>query len=469
MHLLKNESAIPSLSYSYNAGAPYRLNKALGSLILGGYDTSAYQDTNSSYDFLSDQSRDLTIGVQSISTNASADNTVLQSSQIAMFIDSSVAELYLPLDACHAFEKAFGLTYNTSLDMYLVSDALHSKLTDENPTVTFTLTTAITGGSTFNITFPYASFDLQANPPLVKKASRYFPLKRAANETQYVLGRTFLQEAYLIVDYERGNFSVHPRVWNASAESNIVTILPLGAKASTPNTDSSSHSLSGGAIAGIVIGVCVAILAVAVAILRFLVLPRRKKAAAESPQADVAAMTVPETTEVASPDPPRSSPAAPNNGSLRELQGDETTKATPEIEGSSPSKSPMSELESAGTPPVAELATPVPLSELLSNEIFEMPGSDVPELPGSRVAPVLVLTDSESSDFSFDAEPTLLNVIPRTEADGQQNTGEESREQAVAQEEPEVRSTEEAQQEGGNERNSAQVETGREEEDVHTT
>ncbi|RFU78261.1 acid protease [Trichoderma arundinaceum] len=474
LQLLKNESAIPSLSYSYNAGAPYRLNKALGSLILGGYDTSAYQDTNSSYDFFSDQSRDLTIGVQSISTNASADNTVLQSSQISMFIDSSIAEIYLPLDACRAFEKAFGLTYNSTLEMYLVSDSLHSKLTEENPYVTFTITTAITGGSTFNITFPYASFDLQAKPPLVKTASRYFPLKRAANDTQYVLGRTFLQEAYLIVDYERGNFSVHPRVWNASAESNLVTILPLGAKASTPNTE--SHSLSGGAIAGIVIGVCVAIVAVAVAILRFLVLPRRKKAAAKTPLAEAAAMMVPETTEVVSPEPPRSAPAG-TGGSLRELEGDETTKPTPEIEGTTPAKSPMSELETPHTPQVAELAGPVPLAELLSNEIYEMPGSDVPELQGSRVAPVLVLTDSDSSEFSFEVEPGVIGVIQQTEDDRQHNTGEDVEQQDVTQEESEVRNIEESstvrhtaepQGEEESERNREQ-ETGRDEEDVHRT
>lgn len=475
LQLLKNESAIPSLSYSYNAGAPYRLNKALGSLILGGYDTSAYQDTNSSYGFFSDQSRDLTIGVQSISTNASADNTVLQSSQISMFIDSSVAELYLPLDACHAFEKAFGLTYNSTLGMYLVSDSLHSKLTSENPSVTFTITTAITGGSTFNITFPYASFDLQANPPLVKKASRYFPLKQAANETQYVLGRTFLQEAYLIVDYERGNFSVHPRVWNASAVSNVVTILPLGAKASVPNTGS-SHSLGGGAIAGIVIGVCVVIVAVAVAILRYLVLSRRKNAAAETVATEAPAMTVADASAVVSPEPPKSATAEISPGGLRELQGDDSAKATPEIEGSMPTtRSPMSELESSNTPlaelatpaPLSELASPAPLSELLSNEIFEMPGSDVPELQGSRVAPALVLTDSDSSEFSFEAEPGVIEAIQQTEEDGQHNTVEESREQDVAQEGAEESNTQETREEGGDEGHT-EGESGREEEPHRT-
>ncbi|KAL6890401.1 aspartic peptidase domain-containing protein [Trichoderma evansii] len=456
MQLLKNESAIPSLSYSYNAGAPYRLNKALGSLILGGYDTSAYQDTNSSYKFFSDQSRDLSVGIKSISTNASADNTVLQSDLISMFIDSSVAEIYLPLDACQAFEKAFGLTYNTTLEMYLVSDSLHSKLIAKNPAVTFEVTTPITGGSSFNITFPYASFDLEANPPLVKQASRYFPLKRAANDTQYVLGRTFLQEAYLIVDYERGNFSVHPRVWNASAESNIVTILPPGVKESEPNqSPSKSSSLGGGAIAGIVIGVCIFIAAAAAAVLRFMVLPRRKKAAAaQSSQADSATAMMLGSVDAASPETSRPLPAETLGETLRELEGDETTpKPTPEVEGTTPSKTPMSELESANTPPPAELATPAPLAELLSNEIFEMPGSDVPELQGSRVAAPLILTDSDSSEFSFVAEPELLGSNQPTGEDGPHDDIVEQKEDAdTAQEDTPVKKSDEAKDEGENEK-----------------
>ncbi|KAM0470888.1 hypothetical protein ACHAPX_009641 [Trichoderma viride] len=460
MQLLKNSSAIPSLSYSYNAGAPYRLNKALGSLILGGYDTSAYQDTDSSYKFFSDQSRDLSIGIQSISTNASADNTVLQSDLISMFIDSAVAEIYLPLDACHAFEKAFGLTYNTTLEMYLVSDSLHSKLTKENPAVTFEVTTPITGGSSFNITFPYASFDLTANPPLIKATSRYFPLKRAANDTQYVLGRTFLQEAYLIVDYERGNFSVHPRVWNASAESNIVTIFPPGVKQSEP-TPSPSHSssISGGAIAGIVIGVCILIAAAAAAVLRFLVLPRRKKAAAaQTSQVDSTTAMMLGSVDAASPETSRALPGDTLGANLGELQGDETTpKPTPEIEGTAlATKTPMSELESAGTPLPSELPTPAPLAELLSNEIYEMPGSDVPELAGSRVVAPLVLTDSDSSEFSFVPEPEAIGSDQPTGEDRPQDNTVKENEDAGGTEDTQVKKSdevkEEAKEDGENEK-----------------
>ncbi|KAM0465913.1 hypothetical protein ACHAPV_000861 [Trichoderma viride] len=458
MQLLKNSSAIPSLSYSYNAGAPYRLNKALGSLILGGYDTSAYQDTDSSYKFFSDQSRDLSIGIKSISTNASADNAVLQSDLISMFIDSSVAEIYLPLDACHAFEKAFGLTYNTTLEMYLVSDSLHSKLTSENPAVTFEITTPITGGSSFNITFPYASFDLTANPPLLKSSSRYFPLKRAANDTQYVLGRTFLQEAYLIVDYERGNFSVHPRVWNASAESNIVTIFPPGVKLSEPTpsptpSPSPSSSISGGAIAGIVIGVCIFIAAAAAAVLRFLVLPRRKRAAAaQASQVDSSTAMMLGSVDAASPETSRTGPTDTLGANLGELQGDETTpKPTPEIEGTAlATKSPMSELESTGTPLPSELPPPAPLAELLSNEIFEMPGSDVPELAGSRVAAPLMLSDSdsESSEFSFVAEPEVIGLSePTAEDRPQDNIVKEKGDAGGTQEDTQVKKNDEVKEE----------------------
>jgi hypothetical protein len=396
MQLLKNESDIPSLSYSYTAGAPYRLNKALGSLILGGYDASAFNDSQLSYKFLSDQSLDLTVGVQSITTNTSAGETKLQDGLISMLIDSSIADIYLPLTACQAFEKAFGLTWNSTAGMYLVNDNLHSKLTAANPSVTFSLTTPITGGPGFSVTLPYASFDLRASPPLVETASRYFPLKRAANETQYILGRTFLQEAYLIVDYERASFSVNANIWNATAVSDIVTILPLEAQQS-PGTP----ALGGGAIAGIVIGVLVFVAIVATAVLRHVVRQRRQQAAdaekssesglaetkTELPAGDV---PTPENAESAkSPNPPmselgsalRSELGSPESQVRSELASEAATRS----ELGSPESHVRSELATEGTAR-SELASPIQLSELLSNEVYEMPGSDVPELDGGKTA-----------------------------------------------------------------------------------
>ena len=94
------------------------------------------------------------------------------------------------------FEHAFGLSWNDSASMYWVNDTTHQALLNENPNITFTLGNSVSGGPTIDITLPYASFDLEAKPPSVSNATRYFPLQQAANDSQYTLGRTFLQEAY---------------------------------------------------------------------------------------------------------------------------------------------------------------------------------------------------------------------------------------------------------------------------------
>jgi hypothetical protein len=144
-----------------------------------------------------DVSRDLVVGVQSISmANSSHPQTsLLPSGGIFAFIDSTLPYIWLPLDACQAFESAFGLTWNQTSEMYLVNNNLHAKLLASNANVTFTLGVGKNGGETVDIVLPYAGFDLTAAPPLVKNTTSYFPLKRAANDTQYTLGRAFLQEA----------------------------------------------------------------------------------------------------------------------------------------------------------------------------------------------------------------------------------------------------------------------------------
>jgi hypothetical protein len=84
--------------------------------------------SNLTFGFGSDQSRDLTIGLQSIATNATGTSTTLFSSGIDIFIDSSIAQLYLPRTVCQAFEAVFGLIYNDTVGLYLVNDTLHNDL-----------------------------------------------------------------------------------------------------------------------------------------------------------------------------------------------------------------------------------------------------------------------------------------------------------------------------------------------------
>lgn len=168
-------------------------------MTLGGYDASKFTPNYVSFTFASDISRDLVVGLQSIQFADSRTTRNLTSGGHLTFIDSTVSHIWLPLDACQAFEKAFGLTYDNATDLYLVNDAQHTALKAQNASLSFILGNDIQGGATINITFPYASFDLQLTNfyPGINKTTQYFPIRRAANDSQYTLGRTFLQESYV--------------------------------------------------------------------------------------------------------------------------------------------------------------------------------------------------------------------------------------------------------------------------------
>lgn len=163
------------------------------------------------------------------SSNTKTDVDLRQGHKFNMYIDSSIAELYLPVEVCKAFEDAFGLKYDDDTELYLVDDLLHETLLADNATVTFSLGKFSTD-ATVDISLPYAAFDHTARPPYrnMTEKSRYFPIRRGANESQYVLGRTFLQEAYLIVDWQRQNFSVSATSWIYGQEPDIVAITPPG-------------------------------------------------------------------------------------------------------------------------------------------------------------------------------------------------------------------------------------------------
>lgn len=191
---LKQRSLIPSLTWGYTAGNQYRLNKVLGSLTLGGYDSSRFITNDVSFAFNEIDARDLTVDIEKVTMTADGISQNLSTTSIAAFVDSTVPYIYLPVEVCEKFEAAFGLTWNNEVQAYLVNDTLNETLKTQNASVTFTLGTLKTN-STVDISLPYSAFDLVADYPLMPNKTRYFPLVRAANDSQYTLGRTFLQEA----------------------------------------------------------------------------------------------------------------------------------------------------------------------------------------------------------------------------------------------------------------------------------
>lgn len=287
-----SNNQIPSLSYGYTAGAVYQNRQVEGSLILGGYDESRFQASNKSIQFASSDATALEVGVQSIVADNTLSGTVSFTAQntdnsngggFFAVIDSTVPEIWMPRSVCDAFADALGLIYDNNTDLYVVNDTIHSQLQDNNPTFTFKLgDKAFFNANGTNIILPYAAFDLQASWPIYNNPTNYFPIRRAANESQQTIGRALLQEAYLIVDYERRNFSINQATFSdPMPSSQIVTIHSL----KSSNGGSSGSSLSGGAIAGIVIGAIAGVVLIALA--AWLLFRRRRKHALNEKAAEL--------------------------------------------------------------------------------------------------------------------------------------------------------------------------------------
>lgn len=397
---LKDQKMIPSLSWSYTAGARYRLKQVYGQLILSGYDTSRFKENSATFTMADDLTRDLVVVLQSISYSGTTSTTLL-SDPINIFIDSTDPNFWLPESVCDAFEQAFGLTLDSDSGLYLVNDTQHTQLQNSDAQVTFRLSDVSEGGDAVTVTLPYGAFDLTAKPPLVGNESYYFPLKRAANETQYTLGRAFLQEAYLTADYERHTFNVSACVWNEGAEENIVTITSAdGDPGSTPGSGGGgSSSLGGGAIAGIVIGV-IAFLVIVGALIFLLIRRHRKKSAYTSSPAEPAMSVLNGPVHNAPPTPKFYSPETvggstgvsnvdSNQGSTAGRHSENTNDA--ELDGDSPQ---IYQLHGESVPPQTDNKAAV---------YHELPGTEVRKTASGRVVSAMEASPSTNREGSEDS------------------------------------------------------------------
>ncbi|CZR60088.1 uncharacterized protein PAC_09983 [Phialocephala subalpina] len=257
MENLRKQAMIPSTSWAYTSGNQYRSSDVLGSLTLGGYDASKFTPNNLTFNFSSNDQPDLAVQISSITalnTSSSSSSTTpvtLLSIPITTYLDSTIPYMYLPLSVCSLIESTFGLTYNATTQLYTISTIQHTLLLAQNANITFTLTRPDLLGSPITLVFPYLAFALQATWPLVDTPTLYFPIKRANDSSQYRLGRAFFQEAYIIADYERRNFSVSQVNYEISSQ-NIVAISPPGNSTITV-TSTKKSGLSAGEIAGIAV------------------------------------------------------------------------------------------------------------------------------------------------------------------------------------------------------------------------
>ncbi|PBP17751.1 eukaryotic aspartyl protease [Diplocarpon rosae] len=292
--LVEQVGAIPSHSWGYTAGAKYQQKGVVNSLTLGGYDSTRFVPHNISFNLDAGKKLLTFIDSISISTSGGSNNwtkpveLLSPTDQVSATIDSSTPYLWLPPVVCDRFAQSLGLTYNDSLNLYTFDGnaSQHDALAASELSFTFSLSDVSSTPSTVNITLPYAAFDLQLTYPAIPSTDfgdadatkYYFPLRKAVSIAQYTIGRAFLQEAYLITDYERNTFSVHQAVHPTDSVGNtsIISILPpVGSTLSGTPTKQKSP-LSAGAVAGIVVG-AVAMLAILAIATLFLVRRRNQK------------------------------------------------------------------------------------------------------------------------------------------------------------------------------------------------
>ena len=255
---------------------------------MGGFDRSR-SGANITFDIPGGDLPALQVPVQSVTaSNTLIGDATLLSNNITALIDSDLPYLYLPNAVCKKFETAFGLSWDASQQLYLLNDTVHYKLRNENPTVMFSL--GLSAAEVLNITLPYQAFDLQVTQPIAENGTNYFPLRCSSNATQYVLGRAFLQETYLFVDYEKSSLSL-----SQAQFSNASDIVTINHSASDPASgvtpvNSTNEGLGHGAIAGIAIGASAAVVLL-LSLLFFL--SRRSRRRSQSKVNDRAVISAP--------------------------------------------------------------------------------------------------------------------------------------------------------------------------------
>ncbi|KAI0132238.1 aspartic peptidase domain-containing protein [Xylariales sp. AK1849] len=293
--LVENDSVIPSHSYGYTAGAYYGGQWGTPmSLTLGGYDENRFIDHSTTFSLepTTRLPRILVRGITALVPSVDKAPTEWSSPSLPLLsfnesvnalIDSSTPYLWLPAAVCDRFADALSLTWNETFGLYLFSDdAIFASFAEPDLSFTFTLSSIdnldnlgrpLDVPGVVNITVSANAFAQTLRYPFMNAieygdaAIPYFPLKRTDNGSQVIIGRSFLQEAYMKMNYETSSFSVHQARFpdNPLRNTSIVTIETSNDNPYPGPTETAGgeEGLTKPAIVGIVIGSCLIVISVA--------------------------------------------------------------------------------------------------------------------------------------------------------------------------------------------------------------
>ncbi|KAL1900123.1 hypothetical protein Sste5346_002431 [Sporothrix stenoceras] len=312
--LAESAGAIPSHSYGYTAGASYRGPHGVpASLTLGGYDmgrimfnrSQSSENTKPISFNLNPVHNQPELLLRSITANAPPSNSSVaattwaqnvpdNSSTAALtnitnvsslaIVDSTTPFLWMTQDTCHRFASTIGLNWNKTLMLYqfATTELYNDYLSGQGASFTFNVSgrdntgtdgivslTVSSSAFALNATYPYVPTMKPTDPPV-----SYFPLQclppdgNTTVNTRIVIGRSVLQEVYMIVNYDASHFSLHqarfPNMNGSNPEGNIHLVdiprsptspYPLyhGGSETTNNFDS-KNGLTAASTAGVVVG-----------------------------------------------------------------------------------------------------------------------------------------------------------------------------------------------------------------------
>ncbi|KAJ1333486.1 saccharopepsin [Microdochium nivale] len=293
--LVQRDGLTPSNSYGYTAGARY-IGKGIPlSLTIGGYDRSRFEPHDVT--FALNQSAPVPrVRLRSITTSVAdltqaptiwtaATETLLPFNEsVSATIDSSTPYLWLPRVAADRFASMYNLVWSESFKLYTFKDSKSAIRFKDTPNLSLTFTVSsydnpgdlinpLKGPAVLNLNISGKAFFhyLRYPFPNMQKdavAVPYFPLRRTSQGQGAVIGRAFLQETYLITNYDKLNFQLHQaRFPDDPIADASITNIPYFEDSLYPGPSNVSTGLENTQIVGIVIGVsifCISVAAIAI-------------------------------------------------------------------------------------------------------------------------------------------------------------------------------------------------------------
>ncbi|CAD0043333.1 unnamed protein product, partial [Aureobasidium pullulans] len=301
---------IPSISYGLHVGSVYP--PVPGSLILGGYDRSRCISTPivSSGNKFTLAEIDLEVtsgGWPFVKKQLASDSNLLlggnteSNSSLTVIPNPGVPYLYLPGNTCKLIASFLPVALDEDLELYIwnTTNPSFKRIITSPSAIKFSFRTE---SGLEDISVPFALLNLTLDYPLASTPKQYFPCSpyTPSDGSTYHLGRAFLQAAFLgetgqtqkvflaqapgpgakdeVITKLASTDSTltamaNPPTWNATW-TDYLRALPDDSTSTTSSTSDGSKGLSGGAIAGIVIG---AVGGIAIFVMAVFVITRRRR------------------------------------------------------------------------------------------------------------------------------------------------------------------------------------------------